>query len=97
MSQKEQAQRDASQRDVGDDSAEDDAIKNPKARYMCLCLKCIVESIILSFNIRFQKTYQKVIKWKAPENEDDPLPYFDTAKAWEALLALPSCQELQIK
>uniref|UniRef100_A0A1B0G8D4 WD repeat-containing protein 63 n=1 Tax=Glossina morsitans morsitans TaxID=37546 RepID=A0A1B0G8D4_GLOMM len=45
---------------------------------------------------RFQKTYQKVIKWKAPENEDDPLPYFDTAKAWEALLALPSCQELQI-
>uniref|UniRef100_A0A1A9Z5U5 WD repeat-containing protein 63 n=1 Tax=Glossina pallidipes TaxID=7398 RepID=A0A1A9Z5U5_GLOPL len=46
---------------------------------------------------RFQKTYQKVIKWKAPENEDDPLPYFDTAKAWEGLLALPSCQELHIK
>uniref|UniRef100_A0A1A9W231 WD repeat-containing protein 63 n=1 Tax=Glossina brevipalpis TaxID=37001 RepID=A0A1A9W231_9MUSC len=46
---------------------------------------------------RFQKTYQSVIKWKAPENEDDPLPYFDTNKAWDALLALPSCQELQIK
>ena len=47
---------------------------------------------------RFLRVFRKVIQWTPPENENDLTPNsFDTSMAWEALLTLPSCQEMMIK
>lgn len=46
---------------------------------------------------RFVRQYQKLFKWKAPESDQEEIPFFDVDKAWEALLSLPSCQEFMLR
>lgn len=47
---------------------------------------------------RYTRIYRKVLQWTPPENESElTQKSFDTAMAWEALLTLPSCQEMMIK
>ncbi|XP_073835088.1 missing minor mitochondria isoform X2 [Musca autumnalis] len=45
---------------------------------------------------KFLRINKNILKWKAPANEFEPVEHFDTAKAWDALLSLPSCQEIMI-
>uniref|UniRef100_A0A1I8M5P3 WD domain protein n=1 Tax=Musca domestica TaxID=7370 RepID=A0A1I8M5P3_MUSDO len=46
---------------------------------------------------KFLRINKNILKWKAPKNEFEPVEYFDTAKAWDALLSMPSCQEIMIQ
>lgn len=49
------------------------------------------------FIFRFLRINKNILKWKAPSNEFEPVEFFDTTKAWDALLSLPSCQEIMIQ
>ncbi|KAM7350388.1 missing minor mitochondria [Cochliomyia hominivorax] len=47
---------------------------------------------------KFIRLYRKVLEWTPPEHEYEiTSASFDTNLAWEALLSLPSCQEIMIK
>ncbi|XP_075157418.1 missing minor mitochondria [Haematobia irritans] len=45
---------------------------------------------------KFLRINSNILNWKAPTNDTEPMEPFDIAKAWDALLSLPSCQEIMI-
>uniref|UniRef100_A0A1I8PHP8 WD repeat-containing protein 63 n=1 Tax=Stomoxys calcitrans TaxID=35570 RepID=A0A1I8PHP8_STOCA len=46
---------------------------------------------------KFLRINENILNWKAPAKDTDPIEHFDVTQAWDAILALPSCQEIMIQ